>query len=291
MIENKPILLTGAHRTGTTWLANMLALSKGMQIASEPFNLMGWAYKLDGLVDNWFTYVPALPEEKVINAYRKVMDCKTGRIYGRKKIQRYFPFTRKGRLIIKDPIACMSSDWLANKFELDVLVTIRHPAAFALSLKRMNWSFDFNHLLRQEKLVDDYLSLFIKEMEAQPSEVVEQAALVWKIIYHVLSQYIYKNPEWIMVKHEDISRKPIEELRVLYDRLGLIWSNKIEMQVKQYTGKGNPVNPKQGVAHQMVRDSKKNIDRWKKLLSKDEVYTVKRVTAGVAEKYYCEADW
>ena len=49
MKDDKPILLTGAHRSGNTLLTNMLALGGDLLIASEPFNLDVWAYKLDGM--------------------------------------------------------------------------------------------------------------------------------------------------------------------------------------------------------------------------------------------------
>lgn len=291
MISDRPVLLTGAHRSGTTWLANMLALSGKTEIASEPFNLDGWAYKLDGLAKNWFTYAPALPHDQALNAFNKVLQRKAAQVYGRRHIQRYIPFARQGRLIVKDPIACFSSEWIAQNFDIEVLVLIRHPAAFASSLKRMKWFFDFGHLLRQEQLIDEYLYPFIKEMEAEPTDVVAQAALIWKMIYYVLGLFLERNQSWIAVKHEVLSRDPVGELKLLYGQLGLDWGGTVERQIRQFTGKGNPVDPKTGVAHQMVRNSEKNITRWKSVLTHCEIDLVKEVTAEVACNFYSESDW
>lgn len=289
--KSKPILLTGAHRSGTTWLANMLTLSGEMQIASEPFNLDAWAYKLNGLAKYWFTYAPSLDQEEAIAAFQKVINCKTGKVYGRRTIQRYLPFVRKGRVLIKDPIASLSSEWLANNFTLDVIVLVRHPAAFAASLKRMQWYFPFDHLLQQEQLMDDLLYPFRREIEAGYTDIIKQAALIWNIIYHVLSIYVERNPDWIVVKHEVLSLKPVDELHVLYEELGLTWSLDVESGISRYTTKDKRADLKKGVAHQMVRDSKKNISRWKSMLSDNEIAIVRRTTDNIACKYYTDMDW
>ena len=52
--------MTGSHRSGTTWLANMLSLADGSLMGHEPFNIEPWAYSLGGLADRWFTYAPGL---------------------------------------------------------------------------------------------------------------------------------------------------------------------------------------------------------------------------------------
>ena len=39
--------------------------------------------------------------------------------------------------LLKDPIACMSSEYLHREFEMDVVIIIRHPAAFVSSLQKM----------------------------------------------------------------------------------------------------------------------------------------------------------
>lgn len=290
-ITTKPILLTGAHRSGTTWLANMLALGGGVQIASEPFNLDSWAYRLGGLAKYWFTYAPGLPQDSAKEAFKRVLSHRTGRIYGRRTVQRYLPFTRQGRVLVKDPIACFSSAWLAENFPLDVIVLVRHPAAFAASLKRMNWRFHFCHLLEQEALMDDLLQPFRNQMESQPDDIVDQAALLWVMIYYALSGFLNRYPDWTVVRHESLSAEPLSGIRRLYDQLGLNWSPEVASRIGEYTGASNPVDPKTGIAHQMKRDSAKNIKRWKNVLSADEVTRVRVQTQNVASLFYGPEDW
>src|SRR5215212_9760394 len=42
--SGKPILITGSHNSGSTWLASMLALTEETLVAHEPFNIEPWAY-------------------------------------------------------------------------------------------------------------------------------------------------------------------------------------------------------------------------------------------------------
>lgn len=97
----------------------MLALTKDTLVAHEPFNIEPWAYALDGLAKHWFTYAPALPQDAALEAFDKVLRRRTRKIFLKNQPQRWFPPLRRGRLIIKDPIGALSSDWLARNFALE----------------------------------------------------------------------------------------------------------------------------------------------------------------------------
>ena len=112
--------------------------------------------------------------------------------FSKKKKEHWFPFLRKGRQVIKDPIAVLSLDWLYNNFDIDILILVRHPAAYVSSFKRMNWDFPFDHLLSQENLMEIELYPLREEILNAPTDFVERAALSWKWIYFILSKYIPK---------------------------------------------------------------------------------------------------
>ena len=59
--------------------------------------------------------------------------------------------------LLKDPFAVLSLRWFAEVLHCRIVVTVRHPAAFASGLKRLGWSFDFGDLLRQPLLMRDHL--------------------------------------------------------------------------------------------------------------------------------------
>jgi hypothetical protein len=268
----------------------MLALSENSLLAHEPFNIEPWAYALNGLAKYWFTYAPALPQDLALEAFSKVLQRRTRKIFLKNQPQHWIPPLRRGHLIIKDPIAALSSDWLAKNFDLEVLVLMRHPAAFAASLKRLGWRHPFEHFLKQEMLMQRHLEPYRAEIASKPGDIVEQAAIIWKCLYKVLFTYLDSNPNWLVRQHEVLSANPVAELRSLYEALGLQWSATVEGKVVKYTRRGNPVNIPKGTVHHIRRDSVANITRWKETLTEEETARVYEITRPISSSHYLNKD-
>jgi hypothetical protein len=201
------------------------------------------------------------------------------------------PPLRGGRLIVKDPSAVLSSDWLARNFDLEVVILVRHPAAFAASLKRLNWRHPFEHFLQQEMLMERYLDPYRAEIASKPENIAEQAAIIWKCLYGVIISYLDSNPNWLVRKHEVLSVSPVAELRNLCKALGLEWTKTVEDDVVEYTRSGNPVTAPKGTVHQIRRDSAAIVSRWKEILTKEEIARVYEITRPVSHSLYSDEDW
>ena len=269
----------------------MLALSKNSLMAHEPFNIQSWAYALDGLAKYWFTYAPALPQDAALEAYSNVIEQRTRKIFLKNQPQHWIPPLRHQRLIIKDPIAALSSDWIAKNFDLEVIVLVRHPAAFAASLKRLGWWHPLEHFLKQTTLMQTHLQPYRAEIASKPQDIVEQAAIIWKCLYSVLLTYLDSHPNWLVNKHEVLSSNPVAELRALYETLGLQWSATVEEIVVRYTRCGNSVDAPKGTVHHLRRDSVANIARWKETLTAEEIARVYEITRPIYSSYYQDEDW
>ena len=269
----------------------MLALTENTLVAHEPFNIEPWAYALDGLATRWFTYAPALPQDQALDAFNKVVERRTRKIFLKNQPEYWVPPLRRGRLIVKDPIASLSSDWLASNFDIDVVVLVRHPAAFTASLKRLKWRHPFEHFLEQEMLMDTYLEPYRAEIASKPETIAEQGAIIWKCIYGVLFTYLEKHPDWFVRKHEVLSADPVPELRNLSEGLGLKWTTAVEEEVVKYTRSGNPVAAPDGTIHQIRRDSAAVVSQWKEILTDDEVAKVYEMTHSMCGPYYTDEDW
>jgi len=181
----------------------------------------------------------------------------------------------------------MSADWLADEFDFEVVMMIRHPAAFAASLRRVGWSFDFRNLLLQDELMERRLSPYateVRKFSEQTHDIVDQAGLLWKCIYAVVAQYRNVHTDWHFVRHEDLSRDPHGEFGRLAVALGLPFGGAMEAVVQRLSSRENPTMPARGVVHELSRNSRENIDVWKTLLSAEELQVQLHGLAGPTRK-------
>ena len=156
-----PILVTGAHRSGTTWVGRMLAADANTAYISEPLNVLHRPGVFSAKVSRWYQYICDENESEFLKPYEELLDFdyhlwaeirstrsrKDFLRMGRDFIIFYNGSLRGQRVLIKDPFAVFSTPWFAKKLNCKVVVTVRNPGAFASSLKRLGWNFDFKDLL------------------------------------------------------------------------------------------------------------------------------------------------
>jgi hypothetical protein len=198
------------------------------------------------------------------------------------------------RPLMKDPNALFSAEWLARTYAMDMVVLIRHPAAFASSLKRLNWRVAFNELWPQRQLTEHYLQPFADEIRRAaetPPDIIDQAILSWRVIHHVILRYQRAHPDWVFLRHEDLSRQPMQEFEKLFARLGLEMTPRVRRTIERHSSEDNPKEARVKVAHQLKRDSKGNIWNWQTRLSPQEIARVRRGTQDIARFFYADADW
>jgi len=167
---------------------------------------------------------------------------------------------------------------------------IRHPAAFAGSLKKKGWTFSFENLLQQPQLLTDHFTVYREEIEEYANgdyDIVDQAAFLWKLLYTVVAEYEESHPEWLYLRHEDTARHPVRTFQSLYDRYGLEFTENIQTKVKEYS---NP-SPDQQSTESIRRDSQSVIKNWTERLTESEIARVRRRTEPVAAKFYTSEDW
>lgn len=307
-MDRKPILITGAHRSGSTWVGQMVGKSREVCYIFEPFNKDFGPGICREVFDTWFPYVTEANGERYRDCISQVLDFKfhfwkelrtiKTKAQARLWMENFIAF-KKGRregqrALFKDPIAFFSAGWLARAFHFQVVVLIRHPAAFAFSLKRLKWHFPFDDLLNQPLLIQGPLQRFkpeIRQAARKPPGIIEQAALLWKIIYSCVLDYQEQHPDWIFIRHEDISLDPVGKFRSLFEALGLTFTPAIERQIREYSAGSNPKESPGGKATFLKRDSKQNIYNWKKRLTAGELALVKQEVAEVAAHFYSESEW
>ena len=199
----------------------------------------------------------------------------------------------KYRPLIKDPLALFSAEWLVNRFNMQVIFLIRHPAAFAGSLKHARWPHPFGHFLQQPLLMRDHLSAYKDEIEKfthSKQDIVEQAILLWKIFYGTALNFMHQQKDWLFVRHEDISLDPVARFRDIFQRVNLTFSRRVEKVVIRHScpeRQGTPSDERFSVE----RNSKANIWNWKKRLTASEIDRIRIGVEEISDAFYCDEDW
>jgi hypothetical protein len=301
-----PILVTGSHRSGTTWVGRMLALSPGIGYLHEPFFPRRWPGWLSEPFPHVYQYICPENEAPFV---RRVEDVLAFRYPVRNLLEvrgarqafqalEEVPFSvwyrlRGARPLLKDPLALMSAEWLADRFGAQPVVMIRHPAAFAGSLRRLDWPpFDFRNWSEQPLFLRDLAGPFeadIRAAASRPPDPIDEAILMWNVIHHVIAGFRDRRPDWSYERHEDLSEDPVKSFRRLYERLGLVWDRVAEAAVvRSTTGRGEvPIH-----LHRTVRrDSRATRWTWLRRLTPAELERVREGTAEVASAFYGPEDW
>ncbi|MEO0407059.1 MAG: sulfotransferase [Cyanobacteria bacterium P01_A01_bin.135] len=302
----KSILVTGAHRSGTTWVGKMLAAAPHTSYVHEPFNICNTSRVIVPPFTNWFQYISEENGDKyedslkkilaheypLQNKLRKVKSFQQVATVAKEQGQFLAHRVRNSTPIVKDPIAVFSAAWLAETLNMNVLMMIRHPAAFCSSLKLKNWQYDFSNFLDQPLLMERYLGKFegeIREHAAENKDIISQAILLWNCIYSRISAYKDEHPDWLFLRHEDISTDPVGSFQTVYALLGLKFTPRVESTILASSGLHNPVE--QQSDNEFIRNSKKNILNWQTRLTEAEILRIREGTAEVASQFYSESEW
>jgi hypothetical protein len=202
------------------------------------------------------------------------------------------------RPLLKDPFAVFSIPWFIQRLGCQVVITIRNPAAFASSLKRLDWHFQFGDLLKQPLLMRDWLEPYRSELEefaahngeAGPA-IATQAGLLWRIIYATVARMREQFPEIQLVRHEDLSVDPLAGYGALYQTLGLKYSPEAQEVIRKSSSAENPKETPSGNAFAVNLDSRGSLKNWKKRLRTAEIEHLQQLTGQLAAEYYPDFNW
>jgi len=284
----------------------MLSLARRVCYIREPFNVNAPPRIVGRPFDYWFTYINRQNEDDFCESLNNVISLRYGLISQFRTAQtqkdalevllEFIRFSLSRilglRPLLKDPLAVFSAEWLASTFNMNVVVMIRHPAAFVSSVKRLGWKHPFSHFLAQPLLVKEHLHPFIVEIEeyaTREHDIVDQAALLWNLIYHMIEKYQERYEDWIFVRHEDLSQEPLTGFHFLFDRLDLEFSPRIQKIIKEYSHARNPINSEDPFL--IRRSSQSLVKKWQQELSKSQITRIRNKVENISSRFYGDDDW
>lgn len=286
----------------------MIAASPRPKVAYlwEPFSVLHRPGVLDVRFPFWFPYVCRDNEADYLEpvadmlAFRYKAGAELRRVRSPKDAgrllrdrSRFARWQRAGaRPLLKDPIALYSAEWLGDTYEMEVIVLIRHPAAFVNSIVGRKLRHPFDHFLRQPLLMRDVLAPFAGEISRfsdleQP--LLEQGILLWNLLHAPIAAYRRRRPDWTFLRLEDLAAAPLVRFGELYERLGLVLDDGARRTIAEHSGADNPAEVADPSSHR--RDSAASVMAWKNRLSSEEVKRIRDGVETLSSEFYADDDW
>lgn len=265
MTDRSRFLVTGVPRSGTTWVARLLADARGTSMPGrEPMNPRGRQYALAGTLTRW-TRVDH-PTDRQARALRAT--------YGGRSPWAYSRFGRHSpsavlpgrRIVVKDPFAMLSLPAVCAATGARAVLVYRHPGAVLVSYRRMGWTPDLDELRLSlaEDAWDPALVARVAPVLAGVDEGDEVAAATaaWKAL-HLLA--LHDAPtDALVVAHRDLALGGESATRVLFEALGLEVTPAVRREVSRtevHRGSSG-AGPESGL-HALGRAPSEVADSWR----------------------------
>jgi len=310
---HKSIFISGIHRSGTSWVGNMLKVGANHHNVfdeeifhiNRPGNPMHVMYEYickenETNYINWFNEV--VFSNSRYSFKLKIKKAKSVRnIAGVVKRKLHSSiiniFYKRKPTIFIEPMGLLSAEWFSKNYGTKMIIIIRHPASFISSIKMWGDGHDHSNFplfLNQSLLIKDLLSNFKGDMEDSLSngdDTIGRNIIFWKMIYSVVKYYEGKYPNWIFIRHEDLAKNPIKGFKSLYEKLDIDFQKSHEQIISAHCSSTNPVEAPINHPGLIRRDSKATIKNWRHRLSIEEIDRIRNSVWDVSKNWYSEEDW
>jgi hypothetical protein len=274
--SGRPILVTGVPRSGTTWLARLLATAPGTVLAGrEPMNPRGRQYALAGTLDGWVRLDSLTSRQRraLRSAYTGLNPWVYSR-YGRRQWAGPLP---RSRLIMKDPFALLSLSCVTEATGALPVMVYRHPGAVLVSYRRMGWRPDLEEL---QQLVTQLRATEVLDLDDLPApgqtSPAEEMGRFWATLHEIALLGADRLAGLTIVSHEELAGSGESGGRRLLAELGLLWGDGAEAELSR---EASP-RPPQGDhgLHRFDRPPAAVAGAWRSELAADELARIEQVT-------------
>lgn len=216
------LIVAGAGRSGTTWLADLIAPEIHARLLFEPFypQLVPEYSEFE-----YFQYMrPSEDDQRLYDFTRLVLSGRLRNRWVDSQVDSIFPRRR----IIKDIRMCLLLRWLHARFPaVPILFMIRHPCAVVASRVKLRWAADGDiaPFLRQEKLREDFLEPWIPTIENARTEE-EKHAVVW-CVSNAVPLLQFQDSRLSVVFYEDLANRSNSAIPRIFDVVGEEYSEAV----------------------------------------------------------------
>lgn len=270
-----PILLTSLPRSGSTWTHKVLEQAPGIFGLFEPDHLDVYGLGTPGMHpylaqgETWPGY-----QRMFANALRGIhtparrFSRKGARVSASNQLRRARLDRR--RVLLKSVFSLHNTLWLADNFELQVVVLLRNPYSIAHSIHRKWPDAVLGDGVFQSHFVDECLRGYEDSLSRADTPFEKLGARIGAY-YKSILEAAERNPSWIVISHEELCSDPLKGFRELYRQCDLEWSPRIEAYIQST----NQPKKNDAIAH-VNRVSAEEIDKWRTLLEPRQQREIQR---------------
>lgn len=192
--------------------------------------------------------------------------------------------------LLKDPFAFFNAKLLAEVYQLDVVLCVRHPAGVVSSAMRLGWNFDFEDLMKQSYLAHElqpWKHLIEAQLRREPS-VLEEVALLWSVLHNWWAQSPSAPTKYTVADHAALVSMPEQIGSLLPGRT----SNARGLE-SFLTATRSGSGPPDAARYDDLRRSAVELEKpWKRRLSTAELSQVHTITGAAAQSWgFGDSTW
>ncbi len=272
-----PIALYASRRSGSTLLMEVIAVNAGVMFSDQPFSLFTAS-------STNLNRLPIFPYGQLANpdpqeaAY--IEDYTRGLLDG--TIRANVPWKvwssefhfRNDRICLKITDAKALIDWIDQHFEVQTVVSTRHPIAQSLSVANLGWMITGKGFLRNAAFVRQWLS---SELEQLCWEVygrgteLEQRVVDWALENLPMLTWLKQRSHWSYLSYEELIAETEAAIDYLADRLQLADRAKMIGRVSRPSRSTRRESTAQRKSLIRSQDRNQLIDSWQKKVESREL--------------------
>jgi hypothetical protein len=173
------------------------------------------------------------------------------------------------RLVVKSVHAALALEWIASRFAVKVAVVLRNPLNVLSSWKEMGWLRPGAEPLAE---LDPATARGLEArhgVDAVRATGVEQAAHLIALLHSALVDAARRNPDWVVLSHEDLSARPHDGFKEAAETLGLRWGASVDALLAELN--------RPGKGYETARVASDLADVWRSRLAPEEQTTARTV--------------
>jgi hypothetical protein len=286
----KTVLVAGAPRSGTTWLAELLREMPGYKFMNEPLFLRNNPLARE-VGFEWRTHLS--PEEEWPDAEAFFENVLSGRVsrgplwhyQASSSVARLIEHTSNPKLVVKFCRAGRLLHWLLRRFEvLGTVLIIRHPCAvLASQLGHGGWAPDqLAHDIDSEEAVgqmpDEVWDRFGKVL-GNISTRLEMMTARWCLDYYIpLIEYADYGHPWVLTPYERLVLDGENEMKCILSTFGAEMTDGIRDQLTSASAYAS---------NDLATDDKrKQLGKWRFRLSKQQIDQILGIVSAFGLDFY-----